>query len=175
MSAAGLLQLALLIVALLATIGPVGRYIARVVEPGDRSVPGDRVFLPVEQRLYRLARVDPRVEQRWSAYAFSLLAFSLLSIVAVYVLLRVQGSLPLNPVGNAGMRPWEAFNAAVSFVTNTNWQWFSGEQSATHLSQMLGFAVQNFVSAAVGISVAIALIRESCGANSRRSATSGST
>jgi K+-transporting ATPase ATPase A chain len=159
MSGAGWLQLVLLLVALAITMGPLGRYMARVLGPGERGAPGDRVFLPIERVVYRFARVDPRREQRWSVYAAALLAFSLVSVLALYALLRLQGSLPLNPTEREAMDPWGAFNAAVSFVTNTNWQWFSGEQSVSHLSQMIGFTVQNFVSAAVGISVAVALIR----------------
>lgn len=160
MSAAGWIQLALLVVALLATMGPFGRYMASVLEPrADRRSVGDRVFLPIERFVYRIGGIDDRREQRWSVYAVSLLAFSFVSVLVVYALLRLQGGLPFNPTDRSGIEPWGAFNAAVSFVTNTNWQWFSGEQTASHLSQMLGFAVQNFVSAAVGISVAVALIR----------------
>lgn len=158
MTAAGWLQLLLLVVALLATIGPLGRYLAKVYRP-DRPAPGDRFFTPIERRLLRIMRVDHEQEQRWNVYALSLLAFSLASVLGLYAILRLQGSLPFNPTNRTSMRPWGAFNAAVSFVTNTNWQWFSGEQAASHLSQMVGFTVQNFVSAAVGIAVAVALIR----------------
>lgn len=160
MSAPGLFQLAVLLVALAVSIGPLGRYAARVLEPDPvRGAPGDRFFLPVERAVQRVAGVDGRREQRWSAYAGSLLAFSLLSVLALYALARLQGVLPMNPTGRPAMSPWGAFNAAISFTTNTNWQWFSGEQAASHLTQMLGFTVQNFVSAAAGISVAVALVR----------------
>ncbi len=160
MSATGVVQLVLLIVALAVSMGPLGRYMAKVYgsEPDGRA-PGDRVFGPAERAVYRVLRVDPRREQRWSAYALALLAFSLVSVLFLYVLIRVQGSLPLNPTDRVATTPWGAFNAAVSFVTNTNWQWFSGEQAMSHLTQMLGFTVQNFVSAAVGMAVAAALVR----------------
>ena len=160
MSPTGLLQLVLLIVLLAATMGPVGRYMARVYGAGpDGRAPGDRVFLPVERLVYRALRVDAKREQRWNVYALAMLAFSLVSVAFLYALIRLQGSLPLNPTDRAGTTPWGAFNASVSFVTNTNWQWFSGEQAMSHLTQMLGFTVQNFVSAAVGMTVVVALIR----------------
>ena len=160
MSAAGIAQLVLLIVALALSAGPLGRYMAAVYGAGTQGhSPGDHVFSPVERRIYRLLRVDPDREQRWSAYAMALLAFSLVSVLGLYALVRLQGSLPFNPTDRAGTTPWGAFNAAVSFVTNTNWQWFSGEQAMSHLTQMLGFTVQNFVSAAVGMTVAVALVR----------------
>ena len=160
MSAAGILQLVLLIALVAVTMGPLGRYMAKVygADPSGRA-PGDRVFLPVERAVYRLVGVDEEREQRWSAYALAMLAFSLVSIVVLYALIRVQGSLPFNPTDRPGTTPWGAFNAAISFVTNTNWQWFSGEQAMSHLTQMLGFTVQNFVSAAVGMAVAIGLVR----------------
>ena len=87
------------------------------------------------------------------------IGFSLVSVGVLYALIRLQGSLPFNPTERVGTTPWGAFNAAVSFVTNTNWQWFSGEQAMSHLTQMLGFTVQNFVSAAVGMAIAVALVR----------------
>ena len=152
---------ALLLVGLLAiTVRPLGRYIAAVfgARP-DGSAPGDRLFGPVERFLYRLFGVDPKSEQRWNVYAASLMAFTLVSLLVLYALLRMQGVLPLNPTDRGGLTPTGAFSAAISFVTNTNWQWFSGEVSISHLTQMLGFTVQNFVSAAAGLCVAIALIR----------------
>ena len=158
MSAQGILQLTLLVALLGVTMGPIGRYMALVYTPSDRA-PGDRFFGPIERRIYRLLGVDEKREQRWTVYALSMLAFSLMSVVAVYGIIRLQGSLPLNPTHKGAVTPWGAFNAAVSFVTNTNWQWFSGEQAVSHLTQMLAFTVQNFVSAAVGMSVAVALIR----------------
>ena len=114
--------------------------------------------LGVERVVYRVVGVDPKADQRWSVYAASVLAFSLVSVVGLYALQRFQANLPLSS-GFPGVDPALAFNTAVSFVTNTNWQAYSGEATMGHLVQMAGLAVQNFVSAAVGIAVAIALIR----------------
>jgi K+-transporting ATPase ATPase A chain len=162
----------LLLGALVALIGVatplVGGYLAKVF--GGGRAPGDRVFSPLERLVYRAVGVDPEQEQRWTVYARSVLAFSVVSVVALYVLQRVQGSLPLNPTDVEGVPPAVAFNTAVSFVTNTNWQSYSGESTMSHLTQMVGLAVQNFVSAAVGLAVAIALVR---GLVRRRSATIG--
>ena len=147
---------------------PVGDYIARVMT-------GGRTFLhpvlgPVERLTYRGLRLAPDREQTWKAYARSLLIFSLASVVALYVLQRIQGLLPVNPDGFEAVPPYLALNTAVSFVTNTNWQNYLGEQTMSHLTQMAGLAVQNFVSAGVGLAVAIALIR---GITRRRSETVG--
>lgn len=169
MTAAGWVQLAALIAVIGATTPVLGRYLAAVYDGG--RAPGDRVFAPVERVLYRLLRVDPAGEQRWSVYALSVLAFSAVSVVALYALQRLQASLPLNPTGVAAVSPTIAFNTAVSFVTNTNWQSYGGESTMSHLAQMAGLAVQNFVSAAVGIAVAVALAR---GIARRRQTTIGS-
>ncbi len=109
--------------------------------------------------IYRLARVDERSEQRWSTYALSLLAFSLVSLLGLYALLRLQSVLPFNPTDAPTVSPTGAFNVAVSFVTNTNWQWYSGETSMSHLTQMVGLTVQNFLSAGVGFAVVMAIVR----------------
>ncbi len=160
MSAAGWFQLAALLVVLAITVPPLGRYMAAVYGTrDDGSAPGDRFFSPIERVVYRASRVDAHREQRWNVYAASLLAFSLVSFLAVYVLQRTQGSLPFNPTGRAGVSPQGAFNTAVSFMTNTNWQWYSGELTMSHLTQMLGLTVQNFVSAAAGMAVVVAIIR----------------
>ena len=92
-------------------------------------------------------------EQRWNVYALSLVAFSLVSVLVLYVLQRLQGGLPFNPTDRAAVTPMGSFNVAVSFVTNTNWQWYSGELTMSHLTQMIGLTVQNFVSAAAGMAV----------------------
>ena len=147
---AGWVQLAVLAAILVIAYRPLGDYMAWALD-GKRS-------LRVERFIYRLAGVNPDVEQRWTAYATSVLAFSLLSVLVLYLLLRVQGSLPLS-LGFPGVAPDQAFNTAVSFVTNTNWQSYAGESTMGHLVQMSGLAVQNFVSAAVGIAIAVALIR----------------
>lgn len=157
------------LVALIGVATPLlGGYLAKVY--GGGRAPGDRVFGPVERLVYRMVGVDPTQEQRWTIYARSVLAFSMVSVVVLYVLQRVQGSLPGNPTGVDGVPPAIAFNTAVSFVTNTNWQAYGGESTMSHLTQMAGLAVQNFVSAAVGIAVAIAFVR---GLVRRRSATIG--
>jgi K+-transporting ATPase ATPase A chain len=164
MSPAGLLQLVVLLILLAVTVPPVGRYLARVFGDPEHHgepepTPGDRVFLPIERTIYRVCRIDPTSEQRWTGYAFSLLAFSLVSVVALYALLRLQSVLPLNPDGLGAVDAPVSFNTAVSFVTNTNWQAYGGETTMSHLSQMLGLTVQNFVSAAAGIAVIVAIIR----------------
>jgi K+-transporting ATPase ATPase A chain len=157
MSGAGWLQL-LLLVALLAVSTPLlGRYLARVY--GGGSAPGDRVFGPVERLIYRSTGVDPAGEQRWTTYAYSLLAFSAVSVLVLYAQLRLQGHLPLNPNSLPGLPPALSFNTATSFLTNTNWQNYSGESTMAQLSQMAGLAFHNFVSAAAGAAVAVALIR----------------
>ncbi len=160
MTGAGLFQLIALLVALAVTAPPLGRYMAAVYgSRSDGSAPGDRFFRPVENVIYRVLRVDPQREQRWNIYTISLLAFSVLSFLAVYALERFQGGLMFNPTNMPGVAPLGAFNAAVSFMTNTNWQWYSPELTMSHLTQMLGLAVQNFVSAAAGMAVVIAIIR----------------
>lgn len=164
MSESGLFQLALLVTSLTVSVPPLGRYLAAVFgdaetvgEPGP--APGDRVFSPVERLVYRLCGVDPSSEQRWTGYALSLLSFSVVSVVALYLLLRLQGGLPGNPTGAESVEAPVAFNTAVSFVTNTNWQAYSGETTMSHLGQMVGLTVQNFVSAAAGLAVVVAIIR----------------
>ena len=168
MSGANWLQLAALVGALFVTTALLGAYLARVL--GGGPAPGDRGFLPIERAIYRITGVDPSREQPWNLYALSLLAFSFVSVVGLYVLQRLQGSLPLNPTDVASVPPALAFNTASSFVTNTNWQNYGGESTMSHLTQMVGLTVQNFVSAAVGIAVAVALVR---GLVRGRSATIG--
>ncbi|MFC8733542.1 potassium-transporting ATPase subunit KdpA [Luteimicrobium sp. NPDC057192] len=143
-------QIGVLLVLLSAVHLPLGAYMARVFTSPRH--------LRVESAAYRAVRVDPDAEQTWRGYLLSLLGFSMASILALYALGRLQAHLPLN-LGFSGLDPSGAWNTAVSFVTNTNWQWYSGEAAAGHLLQMLGLAVQNFVSGAVGIAVAIALVR----------------
>lgn len=160
MSTAALLQVLVLGVLLIITTPLLGRYLAAVFgEREDGKAPGDRFFDPIERAAYRLFGVDPDREQRWTSYAMALLAFSLVSIVVLYALLRLQGSLPLNPNDVEAVNPWVAFNTAVSFVTNTNWQAYSGEATMSHLSQMAGLTAQNFVSAAAGMAVLVAIVR----------------
>ena len=164
MSWQGLAQFVLVVVALRVTVPWTGRYLARVYGDPSTAMPAptgrfDALCRRLEHGVYRLCGVDERREQRWNVYALSFLAFSALSTLALYALQRFQGSLPFNPTGRTGVTPWGAFNASISFVTNTNWQWYSGEQTMSHFTQMVGLAVQNFVSAAAGMAVVVALIR----------------
>lgn len=173
MSGPALIQLLVVIGLVVAATPILGGYMAKVLGTRELELdgaPGDRIFLPVEQRVYRLCGIDPDREQRWNVYALSLLAFSVLSIVAVYALQRLQGALPMNPTDVDAVPAPLAFNTAVSFTTNTNWQNYAGETTMSHLVQMAGLAVQNFASAAVGLTVAVALIR---GLVRRRSGTIG--
>jgi len=155
----GALQIAVFFAIILAFTKPLGIFMARVFE-------GRRTFLhplmrPLEVWTYKLVGIDERTEQRWTQYTASLLAFSIFSFLFVYLLERLQGVLPLNPqhFGIGQVSPDLAFNTAVSFVTNTNWQSYSGESTFSYLVQMAALTVQNFASAAAGIAVAIALVR----------------
>jgi K+-transporting ATPase ATPase A chain len=175
MSPAGLLQLVVLLIVLAVTVPPLGRYLARVFGDPEHHgepepTPGDRVFRPIERAIYRVCRIDPASEQRWTTYAFALLTFSLVSVLALFALLRLQSALPFNPDGLGAVDAPVSFNTAVSFVTNTNWQAYGGESTMSHLSQMLGLTVQNFVSAAAGMAVIVAIIR---GITRRGAATLG--
>ena len=136
---------------------PLGIYMARVWEGQPTWL--SPVLRPVEAVFYGASGVDPKKGQGWLAYTFSFLAFSTAAFYFLYAILRLQDHLPLNPQHFAAMSPDLAFNTAISFVTNTNWQSYSGESAASHLSQMAGFTVQNFASAAAGIAVAAALAR----------------
>jgi potassium-transporting ATPase potassium-binding subunit len=141
----------------LACVKPLGLYMANVFE--GRPIRALRAGAPLEQWAYRLCGVDAQREMSWQQYAIGLLVFNLIGTLAVYALQRLQLWLPLNPQRFAALTPDSAFNTAVSFATNTNWQGYSGESAMSYLTQMLGLAVQNFSSAASGIVVAIALIR----------------
>lgn len=146
-----------LLLALLLSIKPLGRYIASVMS-GD-NVLATRLGSSLETAIYRAAGVDSQQEQSWKDYAIAVLLFSTLGVLIVYLLQRVQMWLPLNPQSLGNVSPDSSFNTAVSFVTNTNWQGYSGEATMSYLTQMSALAVQNFVSAATGLAVAIALIR----------------
>ncbi len=147
---AGVLQLAALVGALALVHRPLGDYLAAVYSSTRH--------LRVEKWIYRCIGANPSVRLCWPAYLRSVLAFSLAGVLFLYLLQRVQGSLPLS-YGFTSISPHQAFNTAASFVANTNWQSYSGEQSMGHVVQTGGLAVQNFLSAAVGIAVAIALVR----------------
>ncbi|RQS19032.1 potassium-transporting ATPase subunit KdpA [Burkholderia sp. Bp8998] len=156
MNANNLFQTLLFIVVLLAAAVPVARYLTGVMDGSSRVV---RVFGPIERALYRIAGVDAGTEMNWKQYAVATIAFNALGALFLYGLLRLQGVLPGNPQQFGAMTADGAFNTAVSFVTNTNWQDYTPEQTVSYLTQMLGLTVQNFLSAATGIVVVIALIR----------------
>src|SRR3974377_739297 len=162
MTTNGLLQIAAFFLLILVVVKPIGIYMTRVFA-------GERTFLhpllrPIERLCYRLGGVDENLEQRWTQYAGSLLAFSVISFLILYALQRLQGFLPLNPMGFSTAHPMNgampmtpdlAFNTAASFLTNTNWQAYSGESTLSYLVQMAGLTVQNFVSAAVALPCAL--------------------
>lgn len=153
----GWLQALAVLLLVLACVKPLGAYMARVFS-------GERTFLspllaPVERATYFLCRIDPDAEMSWQTYLLAMFAFSAVGLVYLYVLLRTQAALPLNPQKFGNFAPDLAWNTAVSFLTNTNWQFYSGESTMSYLSQMAGLAWHNFVSAAVGISLALAVIR----------------
>jgi K+-transporting ATPase ATPase A chain len=168
MTITGLIQAATLFLAVLAVTPFLGAYMHRVLE-GERTLLSP-VLRPVERGVYRVLGVDEKSEQPWTLYTVSVLLFSFVCVVVLYLIQRTQDVLPLNQAGLGPVAPDLALNTAVSFVTNTNWQAYSGETTMTHLTQMAGLTVQNFVSAAVGIAVAIALTR---GLVRRTSATIG--
>jgi len=149
-TAAGLLQIGLLLLLLAAVHVPLGDFIARTMTSPRH--------LRAERAAYRLLRVDADADTRWPTYALSVVGFSTVSVLLLYGFLRLQGHLPLS-LGFGAMEPTQAWNTAVSFVTNTNWQSYSGESALGHLVQMAGLTVQNFLSAAVGLAVAVALVR----------------
>jgi K+-transporting ATPase ATPase A chain len=152
------IQCVLYVAVLLVLAKPLGEFFARVLT-------GERTFLTpalgwLERGTYRLSGVDPAREMKWSEYAIACLVFNFMGFLAVYALQRFQTAIPLlNPAGMAAVSPDSSFNTAVSFATNTNWQGYGGESTMSYLTQMLGLAVQNFVSAGTGIAVLAALAR----------------
>ncbi|MGL4286567.1 MAG: potassium-transporting ATPase subunit KdpA [Phreatobacter sp.] len=157
MTVNGWLQILLLFVLVAATARPLGLFFAAVLD--GRKTWLHPVLAPVERGFYKLAGVDPAREQRWSDYAIALLVFNAAGFLFLYGLIRLQTLLPLNPAGQGEVSAHLAFNTAISFVTNTNWQSYGGETTMSHLTQMLGLTVQNFVSAATGIAIFAALAR----------------
>ena len=157
MTTIGWLQAIVFFLIILALTKPLGAYMARVFQ-GERTWLSP-VFVPVEKLIYRLCGVREDEEMTWYAYALSMLAFSLIGLAYLYVLLRTQKWLPFNPQHIDNMSPDLAWNTAVSFTTNTNWQFYSGETAMSYLSQMAGLAWHNFVSAAAGIAIAVAVVR----------------
>jgi K+-transporting ATPase ATPase A chain len=157
MTANDWIQLIIYLGVLVALVKPLGWFMARVYQGQPCGL--DRAFGPLERGLYRVARIDATREMGWREYAVCVLTFNFVGFLALYALLRLQGWLPLNPQGFAGATPDLAFDTAASFASNTNWQSYGGETTLSYLSQMLGLTVQNFVSAASGMAVLIALIR----------------
>jgi K+-transporting ATPase ATPase A chain len=157
MTANGWLQFALFSLILIATVRPVGIYLARVLE-GERTWL-DPVLRPFERLIYKLSGVNAAQEMNWREYAFAVLGFSAVSMIMTYAIERLQNHLPWNPQGLAAVGPDLAWNTAASFTTNTNWQSYTPETTMSYLTEMVGLAYHNFGSAAVGIAVAVALIR----------------
>jgi K+-transporting ATPase ATPase A chain len=156
----------LFVCAATAVLAPLlGRYLAATFSPGP--APGDRVFLPVERAAYRVLRVDPESSMTWQVYAIAVLIFGLASSLLLYVILRLQGVLPLNPTHAPGMSPLLSFNTAISFITGTNWQAYEGETQASYLADMAGLVVAQFTAAAIGLAVALAVVRGIAGRSRR--------
>ena len=168
----GWLQIALYCVLLVLLTKPLGGYMTRVFN-GERTLLSP-VLRPLERGLYRVSGVDETQEQHWVTYAVAMLAFSFAGFIVLYALQRLQAVLPFNPAGQTAVSPDLAFNTSVSFVTNTNWQSYVPETTMSYLVQMAGLTVHNFVSAATGIALAIALIRGFARARCRPSVISGS-
>jgi len=157
MTANGYLQLAFYLVVLIALAKPLGAYMANIYEGKPALL--NRWGAPLERLIYRLCGVKESEEMSWTRYALASLWFTLFGLLAVYGLQRLQNTLPLNPAGMAAVSPDSSFNTAISFITNTNWQGYGGESTMSYLTQMLALTVQNFVSAALGMAVLIALTR----------------
>ncbi len=158
MNTSGWLQLALFVGALALITKPMGLYLMRVLDPKGKTWL-DPVIRPLERLSYWVMGVRPDQEQNWRQYTWAMLLFSLVSCVFTYAILRLQNFLPLNPQGFGALSPHLAFNTAVSFTTNTNWQSYSGESTMSYLSQMVALVIHNFCSAATGIAIAAALVR----------------
>ncbi len=157
MTLVGWVQIILYCAIIVALTPVLGAYMTRVFD-GERTFLSP-VLVPVEAVLYRAAGVDEKREQRWLGYAVAMLLFNVAGFAILYALLRLQDVLPFNPAGQSAVAPDLAFNTAISFITNTNWQNYGGESTLSYLTQMVGLTVQNFVSAATGIALAVALIR----------------
>ena len=155
MSGQSVFMLGLYMLLLVTLSYPLSRWLARVAD--DRVMPG--VVGRAEQGVYRLCGIDAKADMPWASYAIALLVFNAIGVLFVYAVQRWQVWLPLNPQKFAAVSPDSAFDTAVSFVTNTNWQGYGGESTMSYLTQMLALTVQNFLSAATGLSVAFALIR----------------
>src|ERR1700733_1560996 len=158
MNISGWLQLALFLVALILITKPLGIYLFQVLDANGKTFL-DPVIKPFERLTYRIFGVNPEKEQGWILYTIAMLIFEVVTVLMTYLILRFQNFLPLNPQGQAGVTDHLAFNTAWSFATNTNWQSYGGESTMSYLSQMLALASHNFFSAAIGISIAAAVVR----------------
>src|SRR5258705_11362935 len=158
MTANGWLQIGLFLFLVFLVTKPIGIFMTKVFNREKTFM--DPVLRPLEKLLYRVTGVDETHEMRWTEYAVSMLLFSLVSMIVLYLMERLQGYLPFNPQKLGAVNPSHlAFNTAASFTTNTNWQAYAGETTMSYFTQMAGLAYHNFVSAAVGIALAIAFIR----------------
>jgi K+-transporting ATPase ATPase A chain len=152
-----ILQISLYLITLLACVKPLGLFMARVYD--GRTPPFGKLLAPVERLTFRLCGINKDAEMTWQQYTQAVLSFSVISFVAVYTLQRMQALLPLNPDQMSSVSADSSFNTAISFVTNTNWQGYGGETTMSYLTQMAALTVQNFLSAAAGMAVLVALIR----------------
>src|ERR1700738_1143645 len=157
MNANGWFQIGFFLLVIFLITKPLGVFLARVFS-GEKTFL-DSVLRPIERLIYRLTGIDEKHEMRWTEYAVAMLLFSGVSMALLYLMERVQKVLPLNPQKFANLEPGLAFGTAASFTTNTNWQAYSGESTMSYFTQMAGLAYHNFISAAVGITLAIAFIR----------------
>jgi potassium-transporting ATPase potassium-binding subunit len=157
MTNSDILQIVLYLVALILLVKPLGVFMANVYEGKHTFL--DPVLRPVERLIYRLCGISPDQEMDWKTYAVAMMVFNVLGLVTVYLIQRVQGFLPFNPAGQSAVAPDSAWNTAVSFATNTNWQDYGGETTLSYLTQMIALTTQNFVSAATGMAILVALIR----------------
>ncbi|WP_375457351.1 potassium-transporting ATPase subunit KdpA, partial [uncultured Methylobacterium sp.] len=153
----GWIQIALYCAVVLALVRPLGGYMTRVFT-GERTLLSP-VLAPIERGLYRVSGIDGAQEQHWLAYTGAVILFHVFGFAILYAILRLQAVLPFNPAEQAAVAPDLAFNTSASFITNTNWQSYGGESTLSYLTQMLGLTHQNFLSAATGMAVAVALIR----------------
>src|ERR1039457_5198070 len=151
------IQMGIYLLVLLLAVKPLGIYMARIYEGSPTGL--NVWFAPVERWIYRLCGVRSEQGMSWKIYAAALMLFNILGILVVYTIQRFQASLPINPMAMAAVSPDSSFNTAVSFATNTNWQGYGGESTMSYLTQMLALGVQNFLSAATGMAVLVALIR----------------
>ena len=157
MSPNNFVQAAFFLIVVLLMVKPFGTYMARIYEGSPAGL--NVWFASVERWIYRLCGVEPEEGMSWKTYAFAMILFNVLGVLVVYAIQRLQASLPLNPMAIPAVSPDLSFNTAVSFASNTNWQDYGGESTMSYLTQMLALVVQNFVSAANGMAILVAIIR----------------